>query len=336
MAKSAGYTIIRELIEKHPDLPARTLARMAFAEHPTLWRDLEACRLAVRTQLGVAGAKQRKDYADKSHFRPPRKAGWSDVIPESIIQIPHWGAVQVDGKQRTGIINDVHIPFHDEQALEIALDHLAKKKPTCLLLNGDQADHYGVPSKWVTDPRLRDFPGEVLAVKKYLAGLRKRFGRNCRIIYKHGNHEERYNRCMMHRFAEFLGIPEFEWEAVFHTEEYDIEVVKDKRPVRLGKLNVLHGHEYPFPITNPVNPGRGLFLKANVHAACGHFHRVSFHPEKNLEEKVIGCWSMGCLCDLHPAYAPINKWEHGFGYCESMPDGTFQFDNLRILHGKVY
>lgn len=332
--RGAGYEVIRKLVEQFPDAPARTLARKAFAETPECWKDLETCRLAVRVQLGVAGKHQRTNTADKSHYRPPRQAGWSDVIPEAIEQLNGWQPLDIPGPHRALILSDIHIPYHDADALEVALEWGIARKPTLILLNGDLVDHYAL-SRWETDPKQRDFPGEVAATKQFLAGLRRVFPK-ARIIIKHGNHEERFERYMRFQAPALLGVPAFEWSAIYDLEAQRIELVAQKRPIGLGDLSVIHGHEYVFQIANPVNPARGLFNRAKVHALCGHFHQSSNHTEKTMRQKVITTWSTGCLCDLHPEYRPLNNWGHGFAYAEIDKAGAFRVENLRIIDGKVY
>lgn len=326
--------VIRALLEKYPDSPAKTLARMAYRENPRLWRDLESCRCSVRYYLGNQGEKNRRK-GDKKHHRKPRKSGWSDVIPEALIQLPDWKAETIAGPHRVLVLSDIHIPFHDAKALEIALDHGRTLRPTMVLLNGDIADHYAM-SDYVKDPTHRDFPAEIMAVRKFLAGMRERFGRSCRIIYKHGNHEERYERYMRYKAPELIGTDEFQWDSVFGLRSYNVQMVSHKRPIRLGKLNVIHGHEYNFAISNPVNPARGLFLRAKTHAICGHFHQTSSHSEKNLEQKVVSTWSTGALCDLHPEYRPLNSWNHGFAWVEIGKDGEFHVENHKVIGGKVW
>jgi hypothetical protein len=116
----------------------------------------------------------------------------------------------------------------------------------------------------------------------------------------------------------------------------DADYVTDKRPIRLGELNIIHGHEYKFAISNPVNPARGLFLRCKAYAMCGHFHQSSYHSEKNVEQNKIATWSTGCLCDMHPDYAPYNNWSHGFAFVETFADGKFEVQNKIIAHGRVF
>lgn len=336
MGRNPANAELRKLVAKHPDWPAKKLARTAYAANQAAWTNLETCRTAVRAILGVLGDRKRKNSTDKSLFRKPRQAGeaWRDVIPASIEEVEGWGAIQIEGEVQALILSDIHFRFHDEQALEVALDFGAERKPNLILLNGDICDHYA-QSVFLKDPKLRDFPEEVRQVKFFLTGLRKRFPK-ARIIYKLGNHEERFIAYMRHKACELIGIDEFEFASVFHLKENKIELVEDKRPIRLGKLNVIHGHEYRFQISSPVNPARGYFLRGKAHVLGGHFHATSQHSEKNIEQHVVSTWSTGCLCNLHPAFSPLNNWNHGFAFVMADRQGAFAVENKRIIEGKVY
>lgn len=332
--QTRGSEIVRGLIKKHPEAGARTIARMAYELNPGCWKRLENARSTVRHLLGVNGAKERERAKDKSLHRAPRPAGWGCTIPSAIIELKGWKAFELSGKRRTLVVSDAHIPFHSEEALSLALDYGREKKVNTILLNGDFCDHYTL-SRFETDPGLRDFPGEVLAIKKFLAGLRKNFPK-ARIIYKHGNHEERYSVFMMHKCPEFLGLEQFKWENVFGLDDYKVELVTNKRPIALGKLNVIHGHEYQNGFSAPVNAARGLFLRAKTNALQGHCHCTSHHSTRTIEQRPVGTWSTGCLCQLHPGWKPINEWNHGFAYIETSEDGGFEVHNFRIINGKVY
>jgi hypothetical protein len=47
------------------------------------------------------------------------------------------------------------------------------------------------------------------------------------------------------------------------------------------------------------------------------------------------CFSTGCLCDLRPAYAVLNKWNHGGAIVTVHDGGEFDVENFRIASGKV-
>jgi hypothetical protein len=51
---------------------------------------------------------------------------------------------------------------------------------------------------------------------------------------------------------------------------------------------------------------------------------------------MVTTWSLGCLCELHPAYLPINKWNWGFGIVDIEKGGDFEVRNHTIYKGKVF
>jgi hypothetical protein len=118
--------------------------------------------------------------------------------------------------------------------------------------------------------------------------------------------------------------------------ELKIEIVKDKRPIRIGKLTVLHGHEL-FGGSGGVNPARGTFLKTLENVVVGHYHKTSSNTEASMYGDVFSVHSVGCLCGKTPYYMPINKWNTGFAYCElEIKTGNYTFYNLKIINGKIY
>lgn len=332
MAESPATICLRKLLTQFPNAATKTLARTAYAASPEYWKDLEACRNNVRRIRGEYGAKERRETTDKSQYNPPKITGF-DSLPEPWKEMP-FDAFQINGPARVLVLSDIHIPFHDKTALIAALERGKRDACDVVLLNGDILDCYA-ESFWEKDPKLRDFPSELKAVREFLGTLRSNF-KKARIIYKPGNHEERHTRYMRLKAPELLGVPEFDFGNIVHAVDYGVELTSEMVMVKVGRLPVLHGHEYRFAISNPVNPARGLFLRAKTHAVCGHMHQSSQHSEKNLEDNVVSCWSTGCLCNMHPAYRPYNGWNHGFAIVDIDKNGVFEVNNHRIIHGKVY
>lgn len=259
----------------------------------------------------------------------------SDDLPASIREVSSWGPVTVAGPgDRVGILSDIHAPYHDDEALAAALDAVAKVDPTVVILNGDTIDFYSV-SRFERDPERRDLGREIEIGRGVLRHIRRRF-RKARIIFKVGNHEERWRSYLIQHAADLLGLSEFQLPAVLHLPDERIEIVTDKRPLLVGKLPVLHGHEYKTGFAPPVNPARGLFLRSKASALCGHFHQRSEHQERTLEGSIIATWSTGCLCQRAPAYMPLNNWSHGFATVTVSAGGLFHVENRIIIDGKIY
>jgi predicted phosphodiesterase len=231
------------------------------------------------------------------------------------------------------LIGDIHVPYHNIPALTLALKYGLENEVNTILLNGDIIDFYAI-SRFEKDPRKRNFGHEVLMTRQFLTTLRQLFP-NAAIYYKCGNHDVRYDHYIMRNAPDLLGMNEFSFESLMKLDELNITFIPDKQIIRAGNLTILHGHELGTSVFSPVNIARGLFLRAKDNALCGHHHQASEHSEPNINGKLTTCWSVACLCELHPDYMPINKHHHGFAHVKVMDTGEFEVSNYRIVNGKI-
>ena len=256
-------------------------------------------------------------------------------IPVSFAReyLPH--VIAPGAAVRVAIFADVHVPYHDRRAVEAAI-HGAKKRGRIdvALLNGDFLDCYQL-SRWEKDPRNRRFVEELEAAAELLAYIRQQL-KGCAILWKLGNHEERYWAYLTRRAPDLLDMPRFSPEEVFGLADKGAEIVGDRRVLQLGKLSIVHGHEYPAAVLSPVNAARGYFLRAKANVLGSHYHQKSEHFEPNLKDEEIAAWSTGCLCEEHPLYRPVNNWSKGFAMVEIDSDGAFQVENKRIVNGRAW
>ena len=325
MACDEITVIARRLCGIHPDAPARTLARRLVKEANGAIT-MEQARRRISRQFGVSGAKDRKRVASKLK-RPRRNAGEVHAMPKSMAEpwTPH--VMKVLGP--IGILSDVHVPYHSEAAVAAAVAFLKSQSLSGLLLNGDIADFYAI-SRYMKDPTQRDFKGELEAVRAFIRWIRSEFP-GIPIVYKLGNHEERWQHWLWQHAAEISDDPRMSLGAWLELDQHDVTLVEDMRPVMLGKLPVLHGHELPKGMAAPVNVARGAFLRTLSTCLVGHSHRTSNHAESDMWHRETGCWSTGCLCDLRPEYARINRWNHGFAVATVHKGGAFDVHNYRVM-----
>lgn len=321
--------LVKDYAKRFPNTPTRTLAKKIYNDNVALWSNVEAARSLLRLVRGQGGKKQQ-EQADPAYFKKG-KINPFDKIPEGLTAYADWQAMELEGEKFL-LIADAHIPYHDKGSLSMALDYGRKREVDTILILGDFIDFYSC-SFWDTDPRRRNFQEEVKAAHSILETIRQQFPK-ARIIYKLGNHEERYERYMRVKAPELLGYEAFEFAQIIKADKFDLEMVGDKRIIKIGRLHCVHGHEFWKGATNPVNPARGLYLRGKEIAVCAHYHQTSNHTEKSMSEYVVSCWSIGALCDMHPDYSPINKWNHGFAIVER--DSEFQLDNYKIINGRVY
>ena len=308
------------------EMPTLKLARIMYNENKLLFKDVEAARSCLRDIEGKSGRKRKNKITHVTANRPynPYKLPESDeteYVPYNL------------KAERVLCLYDVHIPFHSVSALTAAIEYGKKQKVDCVFLGGDIIDCFKL-SRFIKDPTKRNFAEELNLFKEFMAVLDKEFPK-AKKIYKIGNHEERYQSFLFEKAKELVGVEEFDLDNIIKARARNVEIVKDKRITNFYGLNIIHGHEFNSGFFSPVNVARGLFLRAKTSAIQGHSHQTSSHTESNMNGKMTTTWSVGCLCEMHPQYAPINRWNQGFAILHKTPNG-FDVDNKRIYKGRIY
>jgi hypothetical protein len=166
MGGDAITEMARQLVRRHPTHPARSLARR-LVEEANGAITLEQARYRIRAQFGQSG-KRGKPAAK----RAARKPGQGVAMPPS--KAEKWEPYVLETTGIVGILSDIHVPFHSEVALQAAVGHFKTVGIDALILNGDTCDFYAI-SRWIKDPKKRDFRGEINAATQLLAWLRQEF-----------------------------------------------------------------------------------------------------------------------------------------------------------------
>lgn len=305
------------------EMPSLKLARIMYNENLLLFSNVDQARTTIRSIEGKHKSKGAKIY--KQMTERPKNPYHLPDSNEAIYE-PY-----IINAKRLLVLSDIHIPYHSIDALTCAFDFAKKEKPDAILLNGDTLDFFSL-SRFAKDPKARSFAHELQTFKEFMAILKKTF--EAKIYFKLGNHEERYFHFLWMKSNELVGVDEFELENIIKARSEGIEIIKDKRIIKAGELNIIHGHEFGGSVFSPVNIARGLFLKAKVSAMQGHNHQTSEHTERDMNGRITTTFSVGCLCELSPAYLPINKWNHGFAIVDI--DGQeFNVRNKRINKGEI-
>lgn len=334
--KKATYKseIVKEYILRYSEFSTLQIAKILHKEHPIDFPQLEAARSSVRVYRGEFDKNSRKYNPGKivqERTKEERESlrAWAKLPESDYDKLEDF--VMPVGNNRVLILNDVHIPYHDLKALKLALNYGKDHNCNAILLNGDILDFFQL-SRYIKDRRLRDFAGELELGMQFLESLQEF---NCPIYYKVGNHEERYENYLKTVAPELLGVNNFRLSELLQFGKYGVTEIKSKQLIKLGNLNVLHGHEFGHSFFSPVNAARGLYTRAKADSVIGHHHQTSEHSEKDLNGNVVTTYSLGCLCGLQPEYMPFNKWNHGFAFVTFEPNGEFEVRNLRIINGVV-
>lgn len=324
--------IARHWRGKHPDMPTLKLARIIYGKNKLLFKDTEDARSKLRYIEGKSGGAQAKKCAANAPFVKEEARPYNPYkLPES--DEAEYKPYIFKGHKRIAIFSDIHVPYHNIPALTAAIQFTKKEKPDALLLNGDTLDCHRL-SRYTKDPEKRNFPQELETFKQLIDVFEREL--KCKIYFKIGNHEERYQNFLREKAKELVGVDEIEFSNIIRARARGIEIIGDKRYMMMNDLCGIHGHEYVGGISAPVNPARGLFLRSKVSCFQGHNHQTSEHTEPTLTGKMVTTFSLGCLSELHPEYMPLNKWNHGFAIVDlDQNKKNYEFRNKRILNGQV-
>jgi predicted phosphodiesterase len=307
------------------EMPTLKLARIMYKENNLLFRDVDAARSSLRQ---IEGKARRHGYK-VTHPAPERPKN-PYALPESDAE--EFDPYFIKGFKRGLIINDIHLPYHDVEAISAVIKYAKKEKPDFCFVNGDLLDFHQL-SYFERDPKKKSFATELSIFKQFFDILKKEL--KCKIYFKFGNHEERYQRFLWQKARELDGVEEFELGNIIKARAEGIEVIQNKRIVMISKLPFIHGHETGRGVFNPVNAARGLMLKAKHSAVKGDCHNTSEHTTKDILGKFMTTWSIGCLCGLTPQWLPINEWNHGFGIID-LDGESFHLRNYKVNKGEIY
>jgi len=317
--------IVKEYLRKFPGLSSRKIAELLMRDIPGEYKTEDQCRNLVRYYRGSLGKKNRASMTD-SNYIPKIVLPRSEEKEHDPYVIPYDAYPIIAG-------GDLHLPYHDEEALELFIERAIEMKAKTMLLAGDWMDMYQA-SRFQHDPRLRNVKDEIAMFNSVLDTIKKALPKT-KLIFKIGNHEARYDNYLMNNAPALYGLEELHLDHVLNLKKRGIDLVRSTQIIKYGDLNIIHGHEYVFSISNPVNAARGLFNRAKASALCFHHHQTSEHTEPTINGKVVTCWSVGCLCNLKPEYMPLNKWNLGFAEIYGDENGGFHVNNRRIVNYRL-
>jgi predicted phosphodiesterase len=267
---SSSGDIVKEYLLKFPSTSSHKLSMLIFNDVPGLFKDAESARNVIRYYRGSNGKFNRENISNESYI--PRI-----YVPESDDKEYSPYVIEIKSDAFPVMVgSDAHIPYHDQDALEIFIERAIEIKAKTIIMDGDWIDFYQA-SCWQKDPRNRSTKEELAMFNGILDMMQE--NTHAKIIFKYGNHEERFDNYLMNNAPQLFELEEMHLDSILRLKERGIDMVKDKRLMKINHLYIIHGHEYKFAISNPVNPARGLYLRAKKNCVCGHFHQTSEHTE---------------------------------------------------------
>lgn len=326
--------LAKEIVEKYIDIALRNnkqfskryIATVLYNEHPEIFKDVEDARCVIRYAVGSAGNKNRKVKSTEEIARQ------FALIPEQIREVETTAPFVVPTSiKKCLMIADVHGRFYNRQALEIAINYGIKQGCDSVIIDGDWQDFYG-HSKFDKNPSISIILEEKEWSDDMLELLQNTFGY---VVHKSGNHDVRRERHIERLSATMPEMMEFSrLEDYLFFDGCTTHFVKDYQFIEFGKLNIIHGHEYYGSGGQHVAHNR--FNKALDNILSAHSHKPQSVIRPNIKGEIYGSWALGCLCDLHPRYSPMNDWSNGFAVVEKDGLGDFNVDNRVIMGTKTF
>ena len=231
--------------------------------------------------------------------------------------------MKVKATTKVLVLSDIHVPFHDENALRVAMEFKKDFKPDIVIALGDWLDAEAA-STFAKDPSDCDFCEEIEICNELI----DRFEPN---YFLEGNHEQRLRRPNI--------APEFrrllDPRKLLHLHRRGITWVPysshPKHLLRIGKMTFIHG----FSAALAAGRKEAAAFGCVVH---GHTHRIATVQVPHATNKLTA-FNIGCLCDLNPGYMDTkgpNGWAHGFGYGYFYKSGHFTFNTARLIGDKCH
>ena len=195
---------------------------------------------------------------------------------------------------RVGVLNDLHIPYHDEQAIGLLLNIFKDAKVNEIVLNGDVLDFYTLNSHGPKHPDIKEtLESELSAGKDFLTQLRAMFPDE-KITFLYGNHEFRLDRFVMDKCPLFWNI--LKLDVQLGLEALRIDWLPYQHPYSLNKkLKVVHS-----PPSYGVNGARtSLLKKMDINYIYACTHRVQHSCLTGGSGEVYHAWFNGWLGDIN-------------------------------------
>lgn len=245
-----------------------------------------------------------------------------DLIPEGIRELPV-KPIKIGGKKILGLF-DIHFPFHDKKALEVAINHGSGYDT--ILIGGDMLDMYQ-GSKFCKDPNYKKMQDEIKIGKTFFEFLRNKFPK-AEIHYIEGNHDIRLKKYLWDHAQALAGLEVLKLSSLLELDKHKVHFYDNGTILKAGSLHLLHGNE--MGMRGGVNPARIALYRVLDNCLFGHFHKSQTISVRRIGGEEITTRSVGCLCYLNPAYMPVNEWNNGFVEIE-IEGNKFNVHNKRIL-----
>jgi len=226
---------------------------------------------------------------------------------------------------------DIHTPYHDEDALNLAYKIVEHVKPHVAIVGSDFAD-FALLSTFDIDPDTAEPEDQLVQFESYwnphIHALDKA-GAGA-LVFIVGNHEKRIIKYLAKQAPAFRKTIMSKFVDIIRCGGR-VQWIGEVDRVTVGNTLVMHGNRYG------VYPARGLLddVGYQVNVMAGHNHKLSYFEKRGALYTVKGLVG-GCLCELTPHYIRAGalraKWQHGTCIADIHTDSrAANFDNLEFV-----
>lgn len=193
----------------------------------------------------------------------------------------------------TGVLNDLHIPFGDDRAINLVLDAFQDLKIDRLVLNGDVLDFYNLSMHGPKHPDVQALlENEIDAGREFFNSLRKRFPTQ-EIVMQSGNHEVRLDRFIINNAPPFWNL--YTIEKMLQLKELGIVYYPYNTRVQLENTNLYIQHSPP----SYTSAKQAYASKHDQSSIYGCSHRAERYTRTGASGTVYETLFNGCLVNVN-------------------------------------
>lgn len=241
---------------------------------------------------------------------------------------------------RTLVINDLHRPFHDPEALKVVLDIIKDCEIDRILLNGDVLDMYNVNRHGPTHPLVGSLlDDEISDTRMWLEKLRDEFSRT-EIVFLYGNHEYRLERFIITHCRQLFKI--FSLEKELGLSKLKIPFYHYNHRYVLDRTDLAVQHSPPSYGKN----GAMTSLERDIDQSSiyGCSHRQQHATKTGKSGKQYHCYFNGWLgsTSLTKAHAKVfdyikghENWQQCFSIVTTKPGADAWVEQININQGQA-
>ena len=238
-------------------------------------------------------------------------------------------------REKVMVVSDIHLPFQDNDAVEIMKSYAKDYKPNHFVINGDLLDFYNLSDFDKHPDRKYSVMQEIVDGRNFLKDMRKTVGKHCQMYMTEGNHDARLQRYLV-KNPELADFPELKLPNLLRLKEQGIKYSgvstdywsKDTGHFKFGDMVVLHGDNRFNGASTSAYSGysaKNTMFKLQTSVTMGHIHRLAMVHHRTPHGQMIGL-EQGCLSQI-PGNA---NWQQGFVTFDLI-DGKYT-ENHRTHH----